>query len=121
MPRRRSGQKQSSSNRYTRTMAKEQVEAAAQKFKEVGLPLKCQGCGEDYRTNIPACPKCGIGWSSTGNEPSNDTGPEPPTQKRQGEETAPSAADETAGNELARPAQAKPEQDETSEPQGSLF
>ena len=48
------------------TKTQQEIEAQREKFKEVGLPLKCQGCGTDYRTNVNACPQCGKPWISTG-------------------------------------------------------
>ncbi len=29
-----------------------------------GMPVKCMGCGLEYRTNIPCCPECGRGWGN---------------------------------------------------------
>ena len=42
----------------------EEREAARVHFNAVGLPVRCQGCKADYRTNVPACPKCGRGRSN---------------------------------------------------------
>ena len=41
------------------TLTPEQRETAREHLKQVGMPIRCQGCKTDYRTNVPACPKCG--------------------------------------------------------------
>ena len=45
-------------NRRYSKMSPEQVEASRERFRKVGLPIKCQGCSTDYRTVLDACPKC---------------------------------------------------------------
>ena len=52
--------------RRGREMSPKEREAARAKLREIGMPIKCVGCDTDYRTNVPACPNCGRGWTRVG-------------------------------------------------------